>query len=243
VPTVWARSRPVASIDVVDQVPSRQAVASSRPILTTLSPPPIDVGTAAVTFVASWFAAQLLAQIVLGVTGYGDGVDDAPIRVIAVSLVAAWSAYVVGAWSASTRGGSGDMVVDYAIVFRPVDAIGIGIGVLSQLVLVGLVYLPLEQLWPDTFSEGKLSENAQGLVDRADGASMVLLMLLVVVGAPVVEEIVYRGLLQRSFVARYNDGPDILDSGDFCKSCTRSAGGRTGRIAPDARPVRQYGRK
>ena len=41
--------------------------------------------------------------------------------------------------------------------FRPIDVVGVPIGVLSQLVLVPLVYLPLRRLWPDTFSEDRLS--------------------------------------------------------------------------------------
>ena len=66
------------------------------------------------------------------------------------------------------------------------------------------MYLPLERLWADTFSEDRLTENAKDLVDRASGGSMVLLVLMVCVGAPIVEELVYRGLLQGSFAARFN---------------------------------------
>jgi membrane protease YdiL (CAAX protease family) len=57
-------------------------------------------------------------------------------------------------------------------------------------------------MWPDTFSKDRLSDTAEKLADRASGGTMVLLVLMVCVGAPLVEEIVYRGLLQRSFAAR-----------------------------------------
>ena len=67
-----------------------------------------------------------------------------------------------------------------------------------------LVYLPLERLWEDVFTEERLTENAKDLVDRASGGSMVLLVVMVCVGAPLVEELVYRGLLQGSFAARVN---------------------------------------
>ncbi len=107
-------------------------------------------------------------------------------------------------WAASRRSGSDDMVEDYAIRFRAVDVIGLPIGVLAQLVLIPLVYLPLRGIWPDTFSDDRLSETAEDLVDRATGGAMVLLVLMVCVGAPVVEELVYRGLLQRSFAARFS---------------------------------------
>ena len=96
------------------------------------------------------------------------------------------------------------MVEDYAIRFRAVDVIGLPIGVLTQLVLIPLIYLPLRGIWPDTFSDDRLSETAEDLVDRATGGAMVLLVLMVCVGAPIVEELVYRGLLQRSFAARFS---------------------------------------
>ncbi|MDA2921595.1 CPBP family intramembrane metalloprotease, partial [Desulfobacterota bacterium AH_259_B03_O07] len=72
----------------------------------------------------------------------------------------------------------------------------------TQLVLVPLVYVPLRAVWEDTFSKDRLSDTAEKLADRASGGTMVLLVLMVCVGAPLVEEVVYRGLLQRSFAAR-----------------------------------------
>ena len=56
-----------------------------------------------------------------------------------------------------------------------------------------LVYVPLRAWWPETFSDDRLEETARDLVDRADGAAVVVLVLVVVVGAPIVEELVYRG--------------------------------------------------
>ena len=66
-----------------------------------------------------------------------------------------------------------------------------------------LVYVPLRAWWPDTFSDDRLEETARDLVDRADGAAVVVLVLVVVIGAPIVEELVYRGLLQGSFVSAH----------------------------------------
>ena len=117
--------------------------------------------------------------------------------------MATWIAYLVGMWAASQRAGSGDVVEDYAIRVRAVDVLGVPIGVLAQLVLVPLVYLPLRSIWPETFSDDRLSETAEKLVDRASGGTMALLVVMVCVGAPIVEELVYRGLLQRSLAARF----------------------------------------
>ena len=98
----------------------------------------------------------------------------------------------------------------YQARFKPVDILGIPIGVLTQLVIVPLIYLPLEKIWESTFTDDKLSARAKDLVDRASGGSMVLLVLILCVGAPIVEELVYRGLLQGSFAARFNQVPAWL---------------------------------
>ena len=42
--------------------------------------------------------------------------------------------------------------------FRAIDVAGLGIGALSQLVVVNLVYLPLRSIWPDVFTDDRLQE-------------------------------------------------------------------------------------
>lgn len=164
---------------------------------------------ALLTWLAAWLLGQVLALIVLAGGGYDD-IDETPIWVLFVSQLLVWSAFVVAMHLASRRDGSGRFVGDYQVRARPIDTLGVPIGGLTQLVLVPLVYLPLERLWENVFTEEKLSENAKDLVDRASGGSMVLLVLMVCVGAPIVEELVYRGLLQGSFAARFNQLPALL---------------------------------
>ena len=161
----------------------------------------IDVPVAVVTWVLAFLIGYLVSGAIAATSG-ADSIDEVPIPYLFAGVVATWVAYLAGCYTASRRAGSGDPVEDYAIRARPVDLIGVPIGALVQLVLVPLVYLPLREIWPGTFSEDRLSENAEKLTDRATGGSMVLLVLMVCVGAPIVEEIVYRGLLQRSFAAR-----------------------------------------
>lgn len=164
---------------------------------------PIDVPVAVVTWLGAFLIGQIVSAAVLTASGVDD-VDEIAIPTLFVAVAATWTAYLVGMWAASRRFGSGDFVEDYQVRFRAVDVVGVPIGVLTQLVVIPLVYLPLERVWPDTFSDDRLSETAEKLVDRASGATMVLLVLMVCVGAPVVEELVYRGLLQGSFAARFN---------------------------------------
>ena len=158
------------------------------------------------TFVGAWVAAQLVSSVILLALGDGETSAEASFGVLAVALGGAWAAYVIGMWVASQRAGSGSMIADYGIGFRWVDLAGLGVGAGAQLVLIRVVYLPLEALWPGTFTEDRLTENAQDLVDRAGGASTLLLFAVVVIGAPVVEELFYRGLLQRSLADRVNEG-------------------------------------
>jgi uncharacterized protein len=165
----------------------------------------IDVRVAAAVWFTAWLGGQLVFTVVAAVAG-GSGDDGMlPIGTLAIGIVATWCAYLAGLWWASEHAGSGDFRTDYALRFAPGDLVGVPIGVLTQLVVVPLVYVPLRALWPDTFTEDRLQETAKDLVDRASGATVVVLVVVIVVGAPVVEELVYRGLLQNAFATRISE--------------------------------------
>jgi len=165
----------------------------------------ITVGIATLTWFGCWTAGNLLGAMVIGVTGQEGGSADTPVWVTLVAALALWLPIVVGLREVSKRYGLGSMSADYGLSFRPVDALGVPIGVLTQLVLVQLVYWPLETWFPDTFTVADREENARTLYDSANGGWLVALVLIVVVGAPLVEELLYRGLLQGAFARRVND--------------------------------------
>ena len=71
---------------------------------------------------------------------------------------------------------------------------GLLIGLGTQIV-GGLIYLPLMLLFEDL----DVSEPARELVDKATGFGVFLLFLVVVVGAPLVEELFFRGLTLKAF--------------------------------------------
>jgi membrane protease YdiL (CAAX protease family) len=137
--------------------------------------------------------------------------------VLAVGL---WAPMLVGMWLVADRSGRrtplprrfgiNDFADEYGLRFKVVDLLGIPIGVLSQLVLLRAVYWPLESAWPDTFSRSRVERNARDLYDQAHGAWLVGLLVIVVIGAPIVEELMYRGLLQGSAVRRLNDGVAVV---------------------------------
>lgn len=85
--------------------------------------------------------------------------------------------------------------------------IGIPLGVGSQLILMNLVNWPLSKLFPEQFSPEQISERADEIASTAPGWWALLLFLVVVIGAPIVEEIVYRGCLQTRLVSSF--GPAI----------------------------------
>jgi membrane protease YdiL (CAAX protease family) len=178
-------------------------------VLRSTAPHTIDAGTAVFAFVGAWVVAQIVSSVILLVL-HGDTGTDPSFAVLAVALVGAWSSYLVAMWIASQRAGSRDPITDYGIEVRLPDLLGLGVGALAQLVLIRIVYLPLEALWPATFSEDRLTENAQDLVDRAGDGSMWLLVLVVVFAAPLVEELFYRGLLQRPLAARFSQVPVVV---------------------------------
>lgn len=150
------------------------------------------------TWAAAWIGGTVVAApVVIALLGASLG-DELTIPQLAVVSIATWAVMIVALAVASRRFGTGDALADYAVRFRPIDLAGIPLGVITQLALVPLLYVPLRGVWPDTFSDERIEERAQDLADRAGGWSTVLLVLVVVIGAPLVEELVYRGLLQRS---------------------------------------------
>lgn len=180
--------------------------AAAGPADTTIQPP-IALGTWAL----AWLGGNIASAVVVLALGYGgDDTSMVPIWVLFLGTAVVWTAFLVGMAIASQRAGTGNFVRDYRVRARPIDLIGAPIGVLTQLVLVPLVYVPLEALWEGTFNDDKLSKNAQDLADRAGGFSMILLVLMVCVCAPLIEELVYRGLLQGSFATRFQRVPAVV---------------------------------
>ena len=146
-----------------------------------------------ITFVV----ANVGASIAISVTGYA-AVDAVPTWVLALSAFLVWIPFIgVLVWNSKAYE-TGNFSNDYRISFKPSDAWGIPIGVASQLFLVGLVTIPFRWLFPSTFNAETVEKRANDLFDAAHGLWMVLLVVVVVVCAPLVEEILYRGFIQQS---------------------------------------------
>jgi len=169
----------------------------------------ITVGQAFGVWAVTWIAGNLLGALVVAATGY-KSTTDAPVWVSMLLAGALWAPMLVGLWLLSDRLDARRFADEYGLRFKLVDLIGIPIGVLSQLVVVRSVYWPLERGWPDTFSRSRVERNARDLYDQAHGGWLIGLLLIVVIGAPIVEELVYRGLLQGAMVRRFNDAVAVV---------------------------------
>lgn len=170
----------------------------------------IPAASAAATWAIGWVAGSVvLGTALVAAMGAGAG-DELSIAQLSLVVMGSWAVFLVALSVASRRFGSGVWISDFAARFRPIDLIGIPVGVLTQLVLIPVLYVPLRGLWPGTFSQQRIEERAQDLADRAHGSSTVLLVLIVVVGAPIVEELVYRGMLQRSLATAIEAAPALL---------------------------------
>jgi membrane protease YdiL (CAAX protease family) len=166
-------------------------------------------------YAAAWVVGQMLFVAAIAIAegmNLVDLVDDdpVPIPLLFVGTTLSWSVYIATLVALSHREGTADLVTDYTARFDWRDLVGLPIGAATQLVLLPALYWPLQELWPGTFNEDELAENAKDLVDRANGIGVALLILMVVVGAPVVEELVYRGLLQGALVRRLGRGVGLL---------------------------------
>jgi membrane protease YdiL (CAAX protease family) len=154
--------------------------------------------------IAGWFlglvGGGIAASVVMQLAG-ADDFDALPLGWVAVAQLGLWIGLLGVPYLAARFKGNG-MVDDFGLSFRWSD-VGIGglAGLIGQFAIYALVFIPMSLVSDVTQEE--LSEPAQNFTDKATGpVGVVLLILIVGIGAPIVEEVFYRGLLQRSLVRR-----------------------------------------
>jgi uncharacterized protein len=130
-----------------------------------------------------------------------DEFDTVPLSLVALAQCGLWFGLLGVPWLATKTKGRG-LVADLGLRARWSDLWQGGVaGALLQLAILPLLYAPLLHLLDKSTKD--LEGPARELTDRADGALAVILLVLIVgIGAPVIEEIFYRGLMQRSFLKR-----------------------------------------
>lgn len=182
------------------------------------SPVVVPARDAWFTWLGAWAVGQVLAVLVAGASG-ASTIAEAGAGWLVVTAVVGWVPLLVGVHLVTLRHATGHAAVQavsqaagrpstaaqrIGLSFRMSDLVGVPLGVAVQVVALPALYWPLRQVFPDAFSLDDVERRARELYDGTSaGSGIILLVLVVVVGAPLVEEIVYRGLLQGSSVARW----------------------------------------
>lgn len=109
-----------------------------------------------------------------------------------------WVAFLLAALYGSRKYGSGSLVKDFGlrVSFWPDIPLGLAIGVICQLGVVPLLYLPFAAGNPALTRS--LSRPAQTLIGSGRQGGEIFVALVIVIGAPIMEELFFRGLLLTS---------------------------------------------
>ncbi|MFP5256730.1 MAG: CPBP family intramembrane glutamic endopeptidase [Acidimicrobiia bacterium] len=146
--------------------------------------------------------AQVAIGAILAATDRSvEQVDELPLSLVALSQVGLWAGLFGVPWVVTRLKGRG-LAADLGLRVEGRDLWRGGlVGAALQIVALPLLYWPLLELLDKSASD--LEGPAREMTDRADGPLGVLLLVLIVgVGAPIVEEVFYRGLFQRALLKR-----------------------------------------
>jgi membrane protease YdiL (CAAX protease family) len=150
-------------------------------------------------FLVGVFGGYALASLFAAIWFSVSGDDELNLAGQAFSQIGLWTGMVGTAVVASRRKGAGTLAEDFGFRARWPD---IGAGLLLALA-VQIVVLPgIAYLLRPLLGQPEVSGPAQDLLDKAQGAAFLGLVLSVAVGAPIVEELFFRGLLLRSLQRR-----------------------------------------
>jgi membrane protease YdiL (CAAX protease family) len=121
--------------------------------------------------------------------------------VLALSALGLWLPFMVMLRAVARRSQS-NFREYFGLRFAKTDLAGVPLGIFCQVVLMNAVNWPLNKWLPDIFNPQRVESRARDLVDAAHGAWFIVLAVVVVVGAPLVEELVYRGFIQSGLQSR-----------------------------------------
>ena len=155
-------------------------------------------------WIGCYLAAVVLTVVVTSsaVSGTNNTATENPTTfVVALSALGLWLPFVFMLRWVARRAGT-DFRTYFGLRFAKIDWLGVPLGVFCQVVLMNVVNWPLNKWWPETFNPERIETRARDLVDNAQGAWFIVLFVVVVIGAPFVEELVYRGFIQGGLQTR-----------------------------------------
>ncbi len=179
----------------------------------------------------SWLAAGVVFVAVLAATGLDTGgetgtgsyvgrygLGDAlelersdpalPLWTLPVGQIGLWGGFALTVLVAGTLRGNG-VRRDFGLSMKARDVpVGLLFGVFAQMAVVWLIYAPFQQ-----FFDFDVSEAARQITDRAASpGDIAFVMLGVVVGAPIFEELFFRGLTLRAIERKWGAAAGVLVS-------------------------------
>ena len=137
------------------------------------------------------------------------GDDELNLAGQAFSQAGLWAGMVGAAVMASRNKGAGRLSDDFGFRFRWSD---LGVGLLVALAVQLLLLPGIGLLLQPLLGEPEVSGPVRELLDKSKGPAFLGLILSVAVGAPIVEELFFRGLLLRSLQRRVPNGLAIFVS-------------------------------
>jgi membrane protease YdiL (CAAX protease family) len=162
------------------------------------------LGEAVLGFAAGVLLSAIAAGIAEAATGYHPGSGAAiPVAVTAADVAGLWVGLVGSVLLTSRIRGTGDLGRDFGWGRgRWWDLpVGAAIGLVCQYALIPLLYLPFEHI--DRHLNHQLSQPVhQDTAAAHTTLAALALLLFLAVGAPIVEELFFRGLLLRSLLGR-----------------------------------------
>ena len=157
-----------------------------------------------------YLLALVAAGIASGVVGLVTLDADGPLTILA-GQVGLWAGFVGVVVYARSLPGAPRYVGAVRTELHASDVLGLVVGVATQLVLLPLLYLPFRS-W---FDEDDLSAPAEDLLADFNGILLVLMGVGVVLVAPVVEELFFRGLLLGTLRERWGTLAAVIGSSLF----------------------------
>ncbi len=173
-----------------------------------------DVFVGAVAGFAISFFVQILAILAWSGTGaFTHGIKNVSngekLFATIVGLAGLWmgmaGAVVLASRNKSSNSGESlerppvleGLKANFGLSFKLTDVpLGIAIGVGCQIILVPILYLPF--VYANKHLSSDLAKPAKALVGSYHGFELLLIAIFIAVGAPIVEELFFRGLLLRS---------------------------------------------
>jgi membrane protease YdiL (CAAX protease family) len=168
--------------------------------------------------------ASAVLQIVYLVTTPRPWNLDAP-WLVASSEVLLWGGFIGAVVVASRRHGTRHLSADYGAAVPSPGEVGVGVigGVVGGMVPIVLGVLAIWATTGFTSTHGTATDIAG--IKPEGTAGWIVVILLVVVGAPIIEELFFRGLVQGAFMRRIGTTPAIFVTAlIFCAAHTLNEG-------------------